>query len=148
MKIKECMCNKVFSVQPEVQVTEVAKMMEQNHVGCIPVCDEEKYLSGIITDRDIVLRTIACGKNPDKTKASEIMTTKVWSCMQEEDISEAERMMSQHKIRRLPVCDQDNKLIGMLTIGNIAQKNSKSNETNIGNTMEKICDCDTNINAE
>ena len=56
MKVKDCMCNDVCCVKPETKINEVAKIMSQNHIGCVPVCDQNNCICGIITDRDILLR--------------------------------------------------------------------------------------------
>ena len=59
MKVKECMCNNVYCVKTDTKLTEVAKLMQHNHIGCVPVCDENNCICGILTDRDILLRTIS-----------------------------------------------------------------------------------------
>ena len=60
MKVKDCMCENVCCVKPETKIIEVAKLMSENHIGCIPVCDNNNCICGILTDRDILLRTVAC----------------------------------------------------------------------------------------
>ena len=62
MKVKDCMCENVWCVKPETKINEIAKLMMENHVGCIPVCDNNNCICGILTDRDIILRTVACNK--------------------------------------------------------------------------------------
>ena len=79
MKVKDCMCNNVCSVTPDTKIKEVAKLMSENHVGSILVTDNNDCLCGIVTDRDIILRTIACDKDVKETEVSEIMTTNI--CM-------------------------------------------------------------------
>ena len=118
MKVKECMCTQVACVTPQDTLTNVAKVMETNHVGCVPVCDESQQICGIITDRDIVLRAVATGKNLAQTMASEIMTVNPWTCKQEEDMQQAQNTMKQNQVRRLPVCDSKQRVIGMLTFLN------------------------------
>ena len=59
MKVKDCMCENVWCVKPETKINEIAKLMMENHVGCIPVCDNNNCICGILTDRDIILRSIA-----------------------------------------------------------------------------------------
>ena len=85
MKVSECMCNEVCCVKPDCNVGQVAKLMCQNHVGCIPVCDDNNGIVGIVTDRDIILRSIACNKNTDQTPVSEIMTCDVCTCNSNEE---------------------------------------------------------------
>ena len=90
MRVKDCMCGEVCWVKPDTKIHEIAKIMNQNHIGCVPVCDEQNTLVGIITDRDIILRTIACDKDVKTTNASDIMTCNVCTCTQDEPITEAE----------------------------------------------------------
>ena len=140
MKVKDCMCGEVCCVKPDTKVYEIAKLMGQNHIGCVPVCDDKNCLVGIITDRDIILRSIANDKDVKSTKASEIMTTNVCTCNENEDISDAENKMAQNQIRRIPVID-NNKVIGILTLGDLAHYNEETGENNFCNTVEDICGC-------
>ena len=140
MKVKDCMCGEVCCVKPDTKVYEIAKIMGQNHIGCVPVCDDKNCLVGIITDRDIILRSIANDKDVKSTKASEIMTTNVCTCNENEDISDAESKMAQNQIRRIPVVD-NKKVIGILTLGDLAHYNEETGEDNFCNTVEDICEC-------
>ncbi len=142
MKVKECMCGKIASVTPNDSISNVAKVMEDNHIGCVPVCDQNKQLCGIITDRDIVLRAVACDKDMNNTMASEIMTTNLCTCNQDDEITNAQSKMSFNQIRRLPVCDEDNHIIGMLTIGNLANNNAEIGKAQVSTTLGNICNCD------
>ena len=148
MKVKDCMCTDVCWVKPETTICEVAKLMSQNHIGSIPVCDTNNCLCGIVTDRDIILRTIACDKDVKTTPVSDIMSTNVCTCEEDEDIANAENKMGTNKVRRLPVCDNNKKVIGILTLGDIAQNRAKLDDREICITFEDVCDCDTNKNAE
>ena len=148
MKVKDCMCTEVCCVKPETKVSDVAKLMCENHVGSIPICDKNNCICGIVTDRDIILRTVACEKDLNNTPISEVMSTQVCTCNEIEDVSNAENIMGTNKIRRLPVCDNNNKVIGMLTLGDIAQNRDKLDENQICMIFEDICDCNTQKNAE
>ena len=148
MKVKDCMCDGVYSVKPDTQITEVAKIMGENHIGCVPVCDKNDALCGIITDRDIILRAVACKKDTCQTQASDIMTTNVCSCKQEDDMSAAQAKMSENQIRRLPVCDDNNHVVGMLSLGDLAQNDSSLGKNEVATTINRICDCNENKNAE
>lgn len=140
MKVKDCMCGEVCCVKPDTKINEVAKLMNQNHIGCVPVCDVQNSLVGIITDRDIILRTVACDKDTKTTNASDIMTCNVCTCTQNDDVSDAERKMSTNQIRRIPVVD-NNKVIGMLTLGDLSQYYEEIGEDCFCNTVENICEC-------
>ncbi len=140
MKVKDCMCGEVCCVKPDATVCEVAKLMEKNHIGCVPVCDKNNCIIGVITDRDIILRSIACDKDVKSTNVSEIMTCNVCTCNENDNISEAEKKMSENQIRRIPVVD-NNKVIGILTIGDLAHYDKEIGENQVCNTIENICEC-------
>ena len=148
MKVKECMCNDVCCVKPNTNLNEVAKLMSQNHVGCIPVCDENNSICGIVTDRDILLRAVACDKDTKNCHVSDVMTCNVWTCKQEDEMTNAESKMAEHQVRRLPVCDENNKVIGILTLGDLAQNNNQIGQEEFCETMQNICNCNGNKNAE
>ena len=140
MKVKDCMCGEVCCVKPDTKVYEVAKLMEKNHIGCVPVCDNQNCLVGVITDRDIILRTVACDKDVKSTNASDIMTCNVCTCNENDDISDAEQKMATNQIRRIPVVD-NNKVIGILTLGDLAQYSDEIGEEYFCDTVEDICGC-------
>lgn len=140
MKVKDCMCGEVYCVKTNTTANEIAKLMQKNHIGCVPVCDETNKIVGLITDRDIVLRGIACDKDTNKTVASEIMTTNVCICNENDDICEVEKKMSKNQIRRIPVVD-NYKVIGIVTLGDLAHYNKEIGENEFCNTIENICEC-------
>ena len=146
MKVKDCMCNDVCCVKPETKINEVAKIMSQNHIGCVPVCDQNNCICGIITDRDILLRSVACDKDTCQTTASEIMSKDVCTCNESDDMINAESKMANYQVRRLPVCDQDNHVIGILTLGDLAA-NEQINDRGVTDTLNNICGCNDK-NAE
>ncbi len=148
MKVKECMCNDVCCIKPETKIHEVAKLMSENHIGCIPVCDNNNSVCGIVTDRDILLRCVACNKDTNQTPVSDIMSTNVCTCKQDDDITNAQSKMGQNQIRRLPVCDDKNRVIGILTLGDLAQNNNEIGKQQVCLTFENICDCNETKNAE
>lgn len=145
MKVKDCMCDQVAYVNPNCSVEDCAKLMCNNHIGCIPVCDGSKQIVGLVTDRDILLRTVGCGKDIKNTPVSDIMTCKVCCCAPDIDVCEAEKIMSENQIRRIPVVD-NNKVIGILTLGDLAA-NKGVNTEGVCGTLENICGCDDK-NAE
>ena len=145
MKVSECMCQDVCFVKPDCKVYDAARIMCENHIGCIPVCDDQKSIVGILTDRDIVLRTVACNKDSKNTPVSDIMTTNVCTCGCNEDMCDAENTMAKYQVRRLPVVDQNNKMVGILTMGNLAQNDKKLGQENVCTTIENICSCKGSI---
>lgn len=142
MKVKDCMCNDVCCVKPETNVSEVAKLMSENHIGCIPVCDSNNCIFGIVTDRDLLLRAIACDKDSKTCQVKDIMTSNVCTCTENDEITNAQSKMEQNQIRRLPVCDSNNKVIGILTLGDLAQNNQGIGVEQVCTTLENICNCD------
>lgn len=140
MKVKDCMCGEVWCAKPDTKINEVAKLMEKNHIGCVPICDQNNCLVGMITDRDIALRTVACGKDAKNTTASEIMSCNVCCCNENDDVCDAEKKMSTNQVRRIPVVD-NNKVIGILTLGDLANYNEEIGSEQICDTLENICEC-------
>lgn len=146
MKVQDCMCNDVCCIKPETKLGEVAKLMSENHIGCLPVCDNNNSICGIVTDRDLVLRCIACDKDAKGTPVSDIMTCNVTTCKKTDDITNAETKMGQKQIRRLPVCDDNNRVVGMLTLGDLVNNDNKIGKEQMCNTLENICDCNGDQN--
>ena len=149
MKAKECMCNDVCCVKPNATVYDVAKLMNDNHIGCVPVCNNENSVCGIVTDRDIILRSIVNNKNVKETPISEIMSCNVCTCNEDDEINTVEDKMSKNQIRRIPVCDSQNKIVDILTHGDLGNNSKEDGEKNVCTTLENICDCNSNSkNAE
>ena len=145
MKVKDCMCTCVNFVKPETTIKDCAKMMCEYHIGCTPVCDDSNKLVGIVTDRDILLRAVACDKDTCKTPVSEIMTTKPYACDCNSDITEAEKLMANNQVWRIPVLE-NNKVIGILTLGDLAANEAVDGDE-LCDTIECICGSN-NKNAE
>lgn len=147
MKVKDCMCDDVCCVKPNAKVKEVAKLMAQNHIGCVPVCDNNDCICGIVTDRDVLLRCVACDKDIHQTPVSDIMSCNVYTCQENDEMSNAESKMGQQQIRRLPVCDNQNRIVGILTMGDIAQNNQQLGQNQVCTTFENICGCNNKNNG-
>lgn len=111
----------VRSLSPADTLQLAAQAMEELEVGSIPVCDGQR-LVGMVTDRDITLRGTACGLPADRTSLAQIMSGDVQWCYSDQSIEEAARLMSHAQVRRLPVVDQDKRLVGMLSLGDVATK--------------------------
>ena len=137
MKVKECMCDNVIWAAPETTIQEVAKQMSEAHIGCLPVCDENEKVVGIVTDRDVILRCIACEKDYRQTPVSEIMTTNVQTVDSEDSVNQAIKFMCDCKIKRIPVVEEG-KLKGIVTLGDLA-KDPEISDTTVGDTAKSIC---------
>lgn len=114
------MTDDVAVVSPDTTVLEVAQLMQKHDVGAVPVCEGANVV-GLVTDRDIVVRNIAHGKDPHQTPVKEVMTTQVKSVNPEMSLSQAAGIMAAEQIRRLPVVEGD-RLVGMLSLGDLATK--------------------------
>ncbi len=145
MKVKDCMCEDVCCVRPETKIQEVAKLMNEHHIGCIPVCDDNNCICGIVTDRDIILRCVACNKDTNQTATSDIMTCNVTTCKQDDEMTNAQTKMEQKQIRRLPVCDSNNQVVGILTLGDLAHFDTQLGKQQVCTTFENICNCEGQI---
>ena len=118
LKIKEIMNNEVAYVSPETSVVQAAQMMQKHDVGSIPVCQGD-HVVGIVTDRDIVVRNIAHGKDPHSTPVRDVMTSQVRMVDAEMDLHQAAKIMAQSQVRRLPVVDKD-RIVGIVSLGDLA----------------------------
>ena len=134
MKLKDVMTRKVFTSTPGTSVKEVAYQMKDLNVGAIPVIDGSKPV-GIITDRDIVLRTVSEDKDPSSAKASDVMSVDLIFGTPEMDVDDASALMSRYRIRRLPVID-NNKLVGIVSLGDLAANPRLTDEA--GDALQDI----------
>lgn len=119
MKVAEIMSKNVSYVTLDTSLREAAEMMKSKDIGSIPVTDGEK-LKGMLTDRDIVTRAVAAGKDPAKTTAKEAMTKRISYVFDDDDIGEAAESMKSRQIRRLAVLNRAKRLVGMVSLGDIA----------------------------
>jgi CBS domain-containing protein len=122
MKLREIMTKDVSAVSPQDQIVNAAKIMQQRNVGCIPVCDNNQQVKGILTDRDIVIRVVAEGRDPKQLDVNAVMSTGITLGSPDMDAEEAANIMAEHQIRRLPIVE-NNKLVGIVSIGDLATHN-------------------------
>jgi CBS domain-containing protein len=135
MKIAEIMSSDVQLASPDDTIQAAARKMEEADVGFLPVGENDR-LVGMITDRDIALRAVAQGKDPKKTKVRDVMTERVLYCADSEDIEDAAENMAELRIRRLPIVDEDKRLVGIVSIGDIAFRHKASVA---GDALESVC---------
>ena len=134
MKVKEVMTKTVERVPPETPLREVAQKMKDADVGAIPVYEGDRLI-GMVTDRDIAIRAVAGGKDPDKTSAKESMSEGVYYCYEDDDTKKAAEKMSAEKVRRLVVLNRDKRLVGMVSLGDLA---AQSDSRVAGRTLESV----------
>ena len=118
MKVSEIMTRDVCIARPDHTIEDVARMMLAIDAGLLPVGDDDRLL-GTITDRDIAVRAIAEGKGP-KTLVSEVMSQDVKYCFEDEDSAHVAQNMGELQVRRLPVLNRDKRLVGILSLGDVA----------------------------
>ena len=119
MELREIMTTDIAVVHPDSSLKEAAMKMSELDVGAIPVCDGDK-LTGMVTDRDITIRATAAGLDPARTKVSDVMSSDIAYCFEEQAIEEAASLMEARQIRRLPILSQDKRLVGIVSLGDIA----------------------------
>ena len=134
MKAKDVMTKDPATLGPEATLGEAATLMRQEDCGSIPIVDGGR-LVGIVTDRDIVIRAVAAGKDARSTKVSEVMSADPVCISPDTDVDEAADVMADRQIRRLPVVE-DGKLAGILVIGQIARREPDEQQT--GETLKEI----------
>src|SRR5262245_8568322 len=136
MKISELMTRHVACARPLDSVALAAERMKKFDVGSLPVCGDSDRLVGMITDRDIVLRGVAAHRDPDATKVEDLMTPDVEFCFEDQGVELAARQMRQKQIRRLVVLDDDHRLVGIVSLGDLAVE--MDDEMLVGLALEGI----------
>jgi CBS domain-containing protein len=119
MELRDIMTRSVEVISGNATLKEAAMKMKAFNVGLIPVCDGNQ-LTGILTDRDITIRATADGRDPTKTKVADVMSTDIAYCLEDQDVEDAVSLMEVRQIRRLPVLNRDKRLIGIVSLGDIA----------------------------
>jgi len=117
-RVSELMTRGVRTLAPSDPVALAAQAMDELDIGAVPVCDGQR-LMGMLTDRDIVLRVVAQKRSPD-TALSEVMSKDIKWCTDSDEVERVMDQMASHQIRRMPVVDRDRRLVGMLSLGDIA----------------------------
>jgi CBS domain-containing protein len=133
MRVSEAMTRDVRVANPGQTIRDVAKIMAEIDAGSVPVGEDDR-LVGIITDRDIAIRAVAAGKGPD-TPVRDVMSKEVKYCFDDEDLDHVAKNMGDIQVRRLPVVNRDKRLVGIVSLGDIAQ--AEDAETT-GETVAKV----------
>ncbi len=139
MEVKEIMTHKPITVTPEENTALAARLLHRYNIGALPVCTSDGRLRGLVTDRDIVMRCIAPGEEPEATKISHIMTRKMITVAPETSVEQAAALMAREQVRRLPV-SEGGKLVGILSLGDIAKIRDHTMEAG-----ETLCEISENI---
>jgi CBS domain-containing protein len=135
MQVRDVMTKNVEVIRPEDTLRDAAQKMKALDVGAMPVCDGER-LVGMLTDRDITIRAAAEGLDPNQTTAQETMTPEVYYCFENQNIEDAALLMMEKQIRRLPIINNEKKLVGIVSLGDVAVE-TQDDELS-GSTLEEI----------
>ena len=119
MQIREIMTREPVVVGPDMVLKEAAERMRDLDSGVLPVGQQDRVV-GMLTDRDITIRATAAGKDPNQTPVEAVMTPDVVYCYEDEDARDAARKMEEHQLRRLIVLNRDERLVGILSLGDLA----------------------------
>ena len=133
-KVHEVMTDRPRAVTPETTVSEAAQLMKSDDIGSLPILEGEQ-LTGMVTDRDIVIRAIAEGKDPRGMPVREVASRELVTVHAEDDLSDALKLMAREQVRRLPVVDENNRLVGILAQADIA---AGAKEKDVGQMVEEI----------
>lgn len=120
MLVKEAMTADAAWIDSGRTIREAAQLMRNLDIGCMPVTEGERAV-GLITDRDIACRVVAAGRDPDTVKVSAVMTEKAVCCTADQTIDEAAELMEANGVRRLPVLDEDGRIVGLISVDDIAR---------------------------
>ena len=135
MKIREIMTTNVECVPPDTGIQELANRMKTLDVGFIPICENDR-LAGTVTDRDIVVRCLAEGKDTGTCQASDIMTEDVFWCFEDQDVKDVAERMRDKDVRRMLILNKGKRLVGVVSIGDI----SKVEEKETAKTLKDIAE--------
>lgn len=121
MKVSEAMHAGAIWISPNTTLSDIAARMRKDDIGAVPVGENDR-LVGMVTDRDLVLRGFDGGANPAQRTARDVMTKPIVYCTANEELEDAVRIMERKQIRRLPVIDSNRRMVGMLSMGDVAAK--------------------------
>jgi CBS domain-containing protein len=132
--ISELMTRNPRTIERSTSLTEAARLMKSEDTGVLPIAEGDR-LVGVLTDRDIAVRAVAEGRDANSTTAGDIASTTLVTIDPQQSIDEAMRLMSEHQVRRLPVCEEDGRLVGMISQADIARAAS---DERVGETVSNI----------
>ena len=135
MLVKDLMTTQVVTITPGESTALAARLLSRYDLGALPVCQNDGRLRGIVTDRDLVLRCLAPGENPERVPVGDIMTRTCAWVSPRANVEEAARVMAEAQVRRLPVVE-DRKVVGMLSLGDLAR--SRTCEMEAGEAFAEI----------
>ncbi len=136
MRVYDVMTKNAECIRPDASIQEAASKMKSLDVGSLPVCGDDDRLAGILTDRDITIRSASEGHDPTRDRVRNVMSEGIVYCFDDQDVTEAAKLMREHQIRRLPVLNRDKHLVGIVSLGDLAV--DSGDEEMAGNALEGI----------
>jgi CBS domain-containing protein len=135
MQLREVMTRHIEEIRPDANLKEAAQKMRSMDIGALPVCENDR-LVGMLTDRDIAIRAVAEGRDPMQTCVRDAMSAGTVFCYEDDDVSEAARIMEQKQIRRLPVFNRQGRAVGIVSLGDLATR--IGNDHLSGDVLEQV----------
>jgi CBS domain-containing protein len=136
MLIRDIMTTEVKLVHPDTRIAEAASVMKDFDIGALPVVDDGEPV-GMVTDRDIAVRVVADGRDPKQTTVREALSQNIVHAYDDQSLEEAANLMQEHQVRRLPVLNRDKKLVGMVSMGDIALRGSQETAARVIEEVSK-----------
>src|SRR5712691_1728777 len=135
------LCSEIMTKNPEYvmptdSVMKAAQLMKSEDVGPIPIVKDGKKLEGIVTDRDLAIKVVAEGRDPKTTQVEEVMTKNLVTCKENDDVEKAQKLMQDHQVRRIPVVDNQDHLLGIIAQADVANRLGSKRAT--GKVVEQI----------
>jgi CBS domain-containing protein len=139
MKARDIMTENPACITPETSARQAARLMEDNDVGSLPVVesDADRRLVGVVTDRDLALRVLGRGESPE-VQVREVMSSNVHSCRVDDSLDDIENAMARNQVRRIPIVDENNRVIGMVAQADLARERKAVGAKDLGKVLEKI----------
>src|SRR5262245_29986213 len=135
MRVSEVMTRGAECTHPDATIREAAIRMQSLDVGSLPVCENDRLI-GMVTDRDVTVRTTAAGAHPNDARVRDAMTPQAHFVFEDQDVVEAARLMKEKQIRRLPVLSRGKQIVGIVSLGDLAVETQ--DEQLVGNTLEAV----------
>lgn len=136
MKIRDIMTMRVTSANPDDTIAYAARLMADEDVGALPVVGDGKVI-GMLTDRDIAVRAVAGATSP-QSEVRKIMSQDVITCSPDDELDDVLEIMSSEQVRRLPVCESDGKMVGIVALADAAHRDA--NKAEVGEALDEICE--------
>jgi len=147
MVIADLMSRNVATCKDDDRLDVAARLMWELDIGCVPVVDKQQHVIGMLTDRDVCMATYTQGKAPQHILVREAMAREVFSCLPDDNLAEAEDIMRKRRVRRLPVVDLDGRLVGLISLNDLARESVRQQTrvqkdltaTDVSATLAAIC---------